>query len=484
MAVEELLHLARVDVLAPADHHVLDPAGDLHVAVVAHHREVAGVHPPVDEHLRRLLRLLPVAEHDRVPTRAELAGLPPRQRLAGDGVDDLDLEVRVHRADRADLALERVVRAGLRGHRRGLGHAVADRHLLDPGLDELGHDGCRARRAGHDAGSHRRQVPRPEVGQRPLGDEHRRHAVERRAPLLGDRVERRGGVEARRRDDRAGTVGGGREVAHDHAEAVVEGHRDADPVLLGVAAQLPHQVAVVEDVVVRERRALGEAGGARRVLDVDRVAGVEGGLHHRQALGAHLVGAGEQGVPGALPEHDDVLECGAPAPGGVDHGDVVRGLERGGDHHHPDAGLVQHVGELVRAVGRVDRHEDRPDLGGRVLGEGPLDAVRRPDADAVPLLDAGPDEGAGEPVDLRAQLGVREPDAGRPVDDRVALGEPGHRRVEVVSDRLLEERRIGGPHGVRQGRVGRLLGHRRPSGCGCGSTANTGPRPPATCAAM
>jgi hypothetical protein len=47
VGVEELLDLARVDVLAAADHHVLDPPDDVDVAVVVHHREVAGVHPPV-----------------------------------------------------------------------------------------------------------------------------------------------------------------------------------------------------------------------------------------------------------------------------------------------------------------------------------------------------------------------------------------------------------------------------------------------------
>jgi hypothetical protein len=70
-------------------------------------------------------------------------------------------------------------------------------------------------------------------------------------------------------------VAGGREVAHHHAEAVVEGHRDADPVGLGVVAQLADEEPVVEDVVVRERRALRETGGARGVLDVDGVVGVE-----------------------------------------------------------------------------------------------------------------------------------------------------------------------------------------------------------------
>jgi len=36
-----------------------------------------------------------------------------------------------------------------------------------------------------------------------------------------------------------------------HAEAVVERHEDADAIRRGIAAQLPDEVTVVEDVVVR-----------------------------------------------------------------------------------------------------------------------------------------------------------------------------------------------------------------------------------------
>jgi hypothetical protein len=43
--VQELLDLARVDVLAAADDHVLDAPDDVDVALVVHRREVAGVHP-------------------------------------------------------------------------------------------------------------------------------------------------------------------------------------------------------------------------------------------------------------------------------------------------------------------------------------------------------------------------------------------------------------------------------------------------------
>ena len=105
VGVEELLDLARVDVLAAADDHVLDPAGDVDVAVAVHHPEVAGVHPagPVDR-LGGLLRLVPVAEHHRVAAGAQLAGLAAGQRQPGLRVDDLDLDVRVHPADRGHAA--------------------------------------------------------------------------------------------------------------------------------------------------------------------------------------------------------------------------------------------------------------------------------------------------------------------------------------------------------------------------------------------
>ena len=244
--------------------------------------------------------------------------------------------------------------------------------------------------------------------------------------------------------------------------------------LLRVAAQLTDEVAVVEDVVVREGGALGETRCAGGVLDVDRVARLELGLHHGQPLGAHLVGAGQQVAPRLLADDHDLLQLGALVARRVDHGDVVRRLELRRDDHHPDAGLAQHVGQLVRAVRRVDVDQDRADLRRRVLGQHPLRAVRRPDADPVTLGDAGTDQPAREAVDLGTQLGVRHPDAARAVDERVALGHPGHRRVEVVTDGLLEEQRLARSDGVREGGVGCLGGHRGPSGCGDGrAPANT-----------
>src|SRR5690606_15449560 len=100
--VEEFLDLAGVDVLAAADHHVLDPTRDRDITTVVHDRDVPGVHPPVGvDHLRGLLRVVPIAGHHAVPAGAQFAGFAARHDLPGLGVDDLDLQMRARRAGRA-----------------------------------------------------------------------------------------------------------------------------------------------------------------------------------------------------------------------------------------------------------------------------------------------------------------------------------------------------------------------------------------------
>ena len=58
-------------------------------------------------------------------------------------------------------------------------------------------------------------------------------------------------VESGGRDDHAGAVRGGTQVAHDHAEAVVERYRDTNPVGLGVSAQLTGEEPIQLDRSLR-----------------------------------------------------------------------------------------------------------------------------------------------------------------------------------------------------------------------------------------
>jgi hypothetical protein len=49
---------------------------------------------------------------------------------------------------------------------------------------------------------------------------------------------------------------------------LVEGDRNAEPVVLGESLKPGDEVAVVEDIMMRERRAFGVAGRPAGVLDV------------------------------------------------------------------------------------------------------------------------------------------------------------------------------------------------------------------------
>jgi hypothetical protein len=131
-------------------------------------------------------------------------------------------------------------------------------HALDGAL----HDFDRTGAAGHDAAAQRRQVEAREIRVVELGDEHRRHAVERGAALGLDGLESGQRVETLARIDHRRAMRQAAEIADHHAEAVVERHRDAHPVMLGELHRLGDEEAVVQNVVMGQRRALRKPGRA------------------------------------------------------------------------------------------------------------------------------------------------------------------------------------------------------------------------------
>src|SRR5690348_740339 len=177
VGVQELLDLAWRDVLPAPDDHVLEPAGDGDIAVRVHGGQVTGVHPArgVDG-LGGLAGLPPIAEHHRVPARAQLTRNVAWHGDTGFRIDDLDLDVRMYPPDRGYPAVQRVVDPGLRRDRGGFGHSVDDGDLghAHP-VHDLLHDFDRAGCAAHAAGAQRAQVVGVEARLGQLGDEHGGH---------------------------------------------------------------------------------------------------------------------------------------------------------------------------------------------------------------------------------------------------------------------------------------------------------------------
>src|SRR5690554_3801157 len=94
MGIEEFLNLFRVDVLATADHHILDTTHNLDVTFVIHGGQVAGMHPAgfVDR-FGGCLFVVPVFQHHAVATGAQLADLATGYDLAAARVHNLGFQV-------------------------------------------------------------------------------------------------------------------------------------------------------------------------------------------------------------------------------------------------------------------------------------------------------------------------------------------------------------------------------------------------------
>ena len=205
--------------------------------------------------------------------------------------------------------------------------------------------------------------------------------------------------------------------------------------------------------MVAQRGALGQAGGAAGVLDVDRVVEREGGLAVGQRPGIGAPGRREQLVPARRSDVDGAGQRRTARRDLVDHRGVVGVAERGRCYEQAHARMAQGVAELVHPVGGVDVDEDRADPGGGVLQEYPLRTVRRPDADPVALVDPGGEQPARQPLDLAGELAVGPPAPARDVDQRLPVTVRLDGAGQVLADRLSEQRE--GRHPARVRRRGR-----------------------------
>src|SRR5690554_6300533 len=261
------------------------------------------------------------------------------------------------------------------------------------------------------------------------------------------------GVKAFARVDHGGAVGNAAQVAHHHAEAVVQGHGDNQAVVLGQALAFSHKVAVVEDVVVGEGGAFGVAGGAGGELDVDGVIKLQLALAFAEIGFGNVTGKTDEFFPGphafvfVFVHVDDGAQVwqviGFEFAGGaafqlwrqlVDHFPVVGGFEAVCGDQGGYAGQVEGVLQFVHAVGRVDVHQDGADFGGGKLGNGPLIPVGGPDADAVAAFDADGHKGARGFVDLFNELFVGPADVLVQAHQGVVVGESFGGAVEHVAD--------------------------------------------------
>ena len=242
----------------------------------------------------------------------------------------------------------------------------------------------------------------------------------------------------------------GRQIAHHHAEAVIEGHRDGYPVGVGIGEEFPHQVAVVADVAVREGRTLRETRCARGVLDVDRVVWFEcrrAFCDSRQLVVRRLR---DQLLPCRRLEADHLTQLRRRRTCSVEHALVVGVLVPLCCEDDAGSRLRQRIVEFVLPVRRVEVDENGTDLRRGVLGDHPLGAIGRPESDAVTLAHSESEQTRGERQNVGAELAVGPGAVGGRVDEREIVGKGLGRACQCRTDRLGQQRWAVFTTGIRQ----------------------------------
>ena len=186
-----------------------------------------------------------------------------------------------------------------------------------------------------------------------------------------------------------------------------------------------------------QEHALGKAGGAGGVLDVDdvvRSGGDEGRINARV----------QHALPGFVAEQDNFRERKVPAAAGLfEDFEVVHAGVPLVEEERLHEGTAQDETQVVGAVGGITIYKDGADAGHGGLQVDPLDAIGAPHADAVAGADAEAPQTARGTLDGGLQVPPSQADALMPADQRVAVGAPGGRVVEHFTDGLFEDREFG-----------------------------------------
>ena len=401
--IENLLDLARIDVDAVDQQHVLFSICDVKVTVRVAVSDVARQQPAVAHGLRRGGGLAPVAQHDVGAAHTDFPRLAGRQQFARVGLNG-NLHVGNGPPNRTVLP-----RAGdgLEGNdRTGFAQAVAfEEGDRKPG-GEFAQNFARQRRAAADADAQRQRGGRGTAGESPK--ELRDGRQEGGLVLQDFHEDILGRMQGFDEDHRTSDQHGKQQADGQH-EAVKERQHDGKPIRAHRFQRQPATLHVGQQIAMRKHRSFGMAGGARRVNEHRKVPLGQITRGRRPGVPVRAKGLGVERLQPALRD----CQLGQPF------------IHRFIYDEDVDAGVGDDEAHFRRFEEVVEGHRDGARLQDAEQGGHEFRAVPEPDADAV----AAPDAAAraqpfGDPEGLRPEIVVREggiaPKEGRL--GRVALG--------------------------------------------------------------
>eukprot|EP00162_Nutomonas_longa_P006844 comp17313_c0_seq1/m.29040 comp17313_c0_seq1/g.29040 ORF comp17313_c0_seq1/g.29040 comp17313_c0_seq1/m.29040 type:complete len:424 (+) comp17313_c0_seq1:223-1494(+) len=273
-----LLNLARIQLLAAAAHHVLEPPDNVAVSILVQCRKIARVHPAIAVNaLVGLALVAPVALHHTVAASEQLARNTARHNVAL-AVHNLHLNMRMNAPHGRRAQHRIVVNTALERHGRRLRHPVSNRHLLHVQIrNQTIHHHNRTRRASYNTRAQTRQLVAQlrECRMRENAQEHRRNPIQRRALVLGHRFQGLAGIKALGRIHHTCPVAQRSNIAHHHPKAVVQRHRQTHHIVLSQLDPFANKEAIVHNIVVAQRGPFRHPRRARRELNIDRIVKVK-----------------------------------------------------------------------------------------------------------------------------------------------------------------------------------------------------------------
>ena len=256
------------------------------------------------------------------------------------------------------------------------------------------------------------------------GDEHGRDTVEAGNPFLVDTCQGVLGREIGKRTERC-SVGHGGGHGEDHAETVEHGNLDHHAVRGGKAHPVADTFAVIDDVVMGQHDALGEAGGAGSILHIAHIIRFHAFRHRCQRLIGNGISAAHRllkGEASALGETDgnDIPEEGQPLAvqrfAGLRYRNLraelidncaVIAVQRTFNHdQRMRIALAKQVIGFMDFIGGIDGYKHGADSGGCPESDIPCGDIRGPYCHLGAGLDSQGNQGFGKTVDIIAEFGI------------------------------------------------------------------------------
>ena len=149
---------------------------------------------------------------------------------------------------------------------------------------------------------------------RKLRDEHRRDTIKPRTLLFFDGGERRARIKGFSRINHGRAMNETSQIAHHHPKAMIKRYGNAEAISRNQANIQTDEIAIIENVIMGQRRALWQTGRARRKLNIDRLIGVKTRLDFTNTLAQRGIGPGHQianrvpAASGSIVNNDDALQ--------------------------------------------------------------------------------------------------------------------------------------------------------------------------------